>query len=32
MTRAIFDPTFEEIFHPSMIDPAVCQRTAKEKR
>ena len=29
MTRAIFGPTFEEMLHPSAIDPAVRQRAVK---
>ena len=29
MTRAIFGPTFEEMLHPSTIDPAVRQRAIK---
>jgi cysteine synthase A len=26
MTKAIFGPTFEEMLHPSAIDPAIRQR------
>jgi cysteine synthase len=29
MTRAIFGPTFEEMLHPSLIDPAIRQRAAR---
>ena len=29
MTRAIFGPTFEEMLHPSAIDPAVRGRAVK---